>query len=141
MRAGGRLHWGRQGRGRSGSPKSGASGRLCDHVSSQLQGAGAAPASGRAWAQGHVAVTPAPPAFQPPGRAPLTLERTGVAGRPHGDQTPPPSAQGRRPPRRCPRRLRQPPARPPAASLPPAENRRPEVAPERWQRDGGGGGG
>ena len=35
--------------------------------------------------------------------------------------------------RRPPRRPRQPLARPPAASLPPAEDRRPEVAPERWQ--------
>ena len=42
--------------------------------------------------------------------------------------------------RRPPRRPRQPLARPPAASLPPAEDRRPEVAPERWQRGGGGGG-
>lgn len=56
-------------------------------------------------------------------------ERTGAAGPPHGDA----AAERAGPPA-------GPVSRPPAASLPPAEDRRPEVAPELWQRGGGGGG-
>lgn len=59
----------------------------------------------------------------------LPLERTGAAGQPHGDA----AAERAGPPA-------APVSRPPAASLPPAEDRRPEVAPELWQRGGGGGG-
>lgn len=113
------LHRGPRGPEGSGSPRSGTgAAATCPE-----RARGCRPL--RPGARGHVA---APTCFPPARPRPSHLRRRG--------RQPTPWRRLLRSARRTAGRPRQ-----PAASLPPAEDRPPEVAPERWQRGSGGGGG